>query len=366
MGSAWDPKELCRLDDLVTGLVVDPKLQFVTHKMNLKYRPDKSSWRIANGILDNFQLLAADLGRTQYSITFKRLKTEVPKWWKEFENATDDLKKRVLDHIYLYLKMWDPNSGYTIRECRRYTKDGKDRRGGALFASCDYKKGEIITELKGCIAPMTKEQQREILVEGVNDYSVQYSMNKRKSQLWLGPAAFLNHDCKPNAKIESTGPNAASVYAISDIKCDEELLIFYGKEFFGPNNCECECQTCERRSQGKFRQSDSTDASRTSPLKVLAGCKYGLRETASRKRRIQQKRVDQEDAKVEDPKVVDIRIETEKRKRGTRIERVTQVTLRESVKDSGSSDEISDSGQPSEISLKFKDRSINVGLRKEK
>ena len=28
------------------------------------------------------------------------------------------------------------------------------------------KKGEIITELKGCIAPMTKEQQREILVEG--------------------------------------------------------------------------------------------------------------------------------------------------------------------------------------------------------
>ena len=51
-------------------------------------------------------------------MTFNRLRNEVPKWWKDFENATDDLKKRVQDHIYLYLKMWDPNSGYTIRVCK--------------------------------------------------------------------------------------------------------------------------------------------------------------------------------------------------------------------------------------------------------
>jgi len=56
-------------------------------------------------------------------------------------------------------------------------------------------------------------------------------------------------------------------------------------------------------------------------LKVIAGSKYGLRETSSRKRRFN------EMAKLakEDGKVVDIRIETEKRKRGRVIERVTQV-----------------------------------------
>ena len=53
--------------------------------------------------------------------------------------------------------------------------------------------------------------------------------------------------------------------------------------------------------------------------KVIAGSKYGLRETSSRKRRFKN------DQRENAQNVVDIRIETEKRKRGTRIERVTQV-----------------------------------------
>lgn len=355
-GGAWDPKDLCLFDDLATGLILDPQLQFVTHKMNTKYRAERKSWSPIRSILAEFQLMATDLGIAQYRQTFNRLRTEVPKWWKQFENETDDKKKKIQDHIYLYLKMWDPNSGYTIKECLRYSKDGIDGRGGSLHVSMNYKKGENISELKGCIAPMTPEQAAEILFEGQNDYSVQYSMNRRKSQLWLGPAAFLNHDCKPNAKIESTGPHTASVFAITDIKCDDELLIFYGKEFFGPNNCECECFTCERRLQGKFGGSNPT---RTSPLKVLAGSKYGLRETASRKRRLTKvHEITSEDvngarSSKSRREVVDIRIE--KRKTGKRTERVTQVTLRERC-------ESTDSDQPRNISLKFKNRSINVNF----
>ena len=53
-------------------------------------------------------------------------------------------------------------------------------------------------------------------------------------------------DCKPNAKIQSTGNHSASVYAIADIKNDDEILIFYGKDFFEVGNTECECRTCER------------------------------------------------------------------------------------------------------------------------
>jgi len=318
MSSTWDPFELCKLDDLCTGLILDPKLDFVTHKMDVSHQPDKAMWPLLKRILDEFQLLSSGLGQTQYSQTIKRLRDEVPQWWRQ--NETDEMKQRVNDHIQLYLKMWDPSSGYSIKPCFRYSQDGQDGVGGTLVATCPYHRGEQIKELKGCIAVMTAEQQRNILVEGINDYSVQYSTIKRQSQLWLGPASFLNHDCKPNAKIESTGPHTASVKAITDIKEDEEILIFYGKEFFGIDNCDCECRTCERRKMGIFKTEDETRKDTISPLKTPAGQKYGLRETASRKRRID--REEQEAESVE----TDISIKTEKRRLGGgRLERTTKV-----------------------------------------
>ena len=175
------------------------------------------------------------------SHTLKKLKEDVPSWWRQFENGTDDTKNRIKDHIFLYLKMWDPTSGYSIRVnpknlgstilndpteggvnihdysgmykiFKRWSRwqrwnsfcystivsstwqnalKSHDLKAFAYFFHS--KRGDRISELKGCIGEMSHQQQREILVEGKNDYSVQYSTSKRKYHLWLGPAAFLNH-----------------------------------------------------------------------------------------------------------------------------------------------------------------------------
>lgn len=242
--SGVGPKELCDFDDIATAVIIDPFMGFATHKMNLRFRPPVKSHQ---------KELAAAVHAFRSHQDYERAFADISAvgWWSKVTGKRSKLWQAALkEHVFRYLKIFDKKSGLLIAPCRRYSPE--DFVGAKICSTRAWSKGDKITMLIGCIAELTQDQERSILVHGKNDFSVMYSCRKNCAQLWLGSAAYINHDCRPNCKFVPIGRDRACVQVLRDIAPGEEILCMYGENFFGEGNCHCECTTCERRKQGAF------------------------------------------------------------------------------------------------------------------
>lgn len=151
-------------------------------------------------------------------------------------------------HAKRYILALRPDSGIAFHETDRYKNPrglSKSRREPpaavaaklrrdpstfievGVFATRAFKKGEVVN-LRGGIADLTEEEDDEMRDEGGrSDFSVLWSQRKECFCLLLGPARFVNHDCRNNVEFQLTGTNMA-FKVLEDIAKDEELFTHYG------------------------------------------------------------------------------------------------------------------------------------------
>ncbi|KAI8143776.1 hypothetical protein BJV82DRAFT_656721 [Fennellomyces sp. T-0311] len=247
-----DFADLSKYDDLCSDIFLDALfLWFKTSKMNTDHRrPRIPSSKVLEIIQRNIlqernpndaiaELLEIDYFK--HYITTKTIKQ----------------RQEFVQHMKRYLYMYMPNAGYEISDTRRYKDHGK-KVEACLIATKDFHVGDELRLCTGMIANLNPSEDA-MLRKGQKDFSIMWSTRKGCSCLFLGPARFVNHDCDSNCKFISLGQSSVTFKVVKEIRCGEELTVFYGNHYFGENNNECRCATCELQGEGYFSTYSATE-----------------------------------------------------------------------------------------------------------
>ena len=165
---------------------------------------------------------------------------------------TDPEREDFRRHLRRYMQIYLPDCPFEVAATNRYTIFQEE---ACLSARRFIKSGETIKYLSGIQVVITPEEEAE-LSERKKDFSIIVSSRKKEVNLFMGPARFANHDCNANARLITTGQAGIEIIATRSIGVGEEITVTYGDGYFGEDNCECLCKTCEDNLTNGWTQAD--------------------------------------------------------------------------------------------------------------
>lgn len=194
------------------------------------------------------------------------------------DREKDDFRR----HLRKYINIWNTECPFEVSTTNRYTIVTHE---AAVFARCQIKKGETIKYLCGQLVSMTAEEELDRDLTR-RDFSIVMSSRKKTPSFFLGPARFANHDCDANARLVTRGAEGMEVVVARDIGVGDEITVTYGENYFGEDNCECLCETCEKNGRGGWPPQDKSRSATGTVTPAETGLEasgpYGLRSSKRR------------------------------------------------------------------------------------
>lgn len=153
-------------------------------------------------------------------------------------------------HLGRYMRIYLPDCPFEVSSTNRYTIYSHE---AAITARKFIKKGQPIKYLSGIQVLITAKEDKE-LAKRKKDFSIVISSRYKCAALFMGPARFANHDCDANARLMITGQAGIEIVATRNIDVGDEITVSYADNYFGEDNCECLCKTCEGKIANGWAQ----------------------------------------------------------------------------------------------------------------
>ncbi|KJZ74908.1 hypothetical protein HIM_05639 [Hirsutella minnesotensis 3608] len=238
--------QLAAYDDILTDALVDHVFYWTSVPKNRSsYHPSRGIREdVLARIIQQYVIVERDMDAAQE----KLLSTDGLRRFHDglkTEQERDDFRR----HLRRYLQIYSPDCPWEVGSTNRYTIVTHE---ACVTARRSIRRNESIKYLSGIQVNITPEEEKEMAIRK-KDFSIVVSSRSKCTSLFMGPARFANHDCSANARLMTTGQAGIEIIATQAIEPGEEITVSYGDNYFGEDNCECLCRTCEKNLRNGWK-----------------------------------------------------------------------------------------------------------------